>query len=88
MPAKTCDPKLHAGPQVYADQMLPEPDELTLPMCWHEALLEQLQHPAIINAAKAQQVGPGLQNKGQKLECSHIKGSYARGGVLESFSGQ
>jgi hypothetical protein len=41
---------------VYADQMLPEPDELTLPMCWHEALLEQLQHPAIIDAAKAQQV--------------------------------
>jgi hypothetical protein len=50
---------LHPVPQVYADQMLPEPDELTLPMCWHEDLLDQLQHPAIINAAKAQQVRLG-----------------------------
>lgn len=41
--------------EVYADQMLPQPEELTLPMCWHTDLLQQLQHPAIIQAAQAQQ---------------------------------
>lgn len=72
-------PILAPPPQVYAEQMLPEPEELTLPMCWHQALLEQLQHPAIIQAAQAQQVGAG--GKGFEAEAEAESGAEAEAGV-------
>jgi hypothetical protein len=43
--------------ELYADHLLPQPEDLTLPMCWTGELLQQLQHDAIIDAAQQQQVG-------------------------------
>jgi hypothetical protein len=42
--------------QHYTQALLPQPEELTLPLCWDADMLRELQHPAIINAAQAQQV--------------------------------
>ncbi|GIM10040.1 hypothetical protein Vretimale_13795, partial [Volvox reticuliferus] len=39
----------------YCDELLPTPEQLTLPMCWGEARLAQLQHADIAQAAAAQQ---------------------------------
>ncbi len=41
----------------YANELLPEPQQLILPMCWGEEHLRELQHAAISNAALKQQVG-------------------------------
>jgi len=43
----------------YADALLPQPAALTLPLCWEEGLLRELQHGAIEAAALAQQVRIG-----------------------------
>ena len=42
--------------EAYADMLLPDPEQLTLPMCWHDQLLQELQHKDIIDAAQQQQV--------------------------------
>jgi hypothetical protein len=42
--------------EAYADNLLPQPGMLTLPMCWEEPLLAELQHADIAAAARAQQV--------------------------------
>jgi hypothetical protein len=41
--------------------MLPQPAQLTLPFCWEEGLLGELQHQDIIDKAQQQQVGPAAQ---------------------------
>jgi hypothetical protein len=38
--------------------MLPQPGQLTLPLCWEEELLRELQHQDIMDKAQQQQVGP------------------------------
>jgi hypothetical protein len=47
--------------EAYADMLLPDPEKLTLPMCWHEQLLQELQHKDIAQAAKQQQVSKNPQ---------------------------
>jgi hypothetical protein len=42
--------------QEYTEKLLPKPEELTLPLCWSEERLQQLQHPDIVEGALAQQV--------------------------------
>lgn len=42
--------------ELYAEHLLPPPEEVTLPMAWGPELLQQLQHDAIQQGAQAQQV--------------------------------
>lgn len=42
--------------QAWCQAVLPPPEALPLPMCWTPAQLAELQHPAIQQAAEAQQV--------------------------------
>ncbi|MEW5301267.1 MAG: hypothetical protein WDW38_009476 [Sanguina aurantia] len=42
--------------QDYSERLLPPPESLTLPMCWSESLLQQLQHESIASGARQQQV--------------------------------
>jgi hypothetical protein len=41
----------------YVETLLPEPQELTVPFCLPTALLWELQHDAIVQGARQQQVG-------------------------------
>lgn len=41
--------------ELYAEHLLPPPEEVTLPMAWGPELLQQLQHEAIEQGAQAQQ---------------------------------
>ncbi|GIL54003.1 hypothetical protein Vafri_9560 [Volvox africanus] len=41
--------------QRYCDELLPAPEQLTLPMCWEAPRLAELQHSDIAQAAAAQQ---------------------------------
>jgi hypothetical protein len=42
--------------ELYAEHLLPSPEEVTLPMAWSPELLQQLQHDAIVDGAQKQQV--------------------------------
>jgi hypothetical protein len=42
--------------ELYAEHLLPPPEEVTLPMAWGTELLQQLQHDAIMDGAQKQQV--------------------------------
>jgi hypothetical protein len=42
--------------ELYAEHLLPPPEEVTLPMAWGPELLQQLQHDAIVDGAQKQQV--------------------------------
>ena len=43
--------------QAYTQQMMPQPGQLTLPVCWEEDLLKELHHDDISSKARKQQVG-------------------------------
>lgn len=58
--------------EVYTDQLLPQPEALALPMCWHTDLLQQLQHDAIIAAAQQQQVSSLLSQPCQFFGASGV----------------
>ncbi len=58
-PPSACPGDGDAFWEEYTDALLPAPEALCLPSCWEPHRLEQLQHPAIAEAARAQQVGPG-----------------------------
>eukprot|EP00879_Flechtneria_rotunda_P022438 GHRR01023688.1.p1 GENE.GHRR01023688.1~~GHRR01023688.1.p1 ORF type:complete len:362 (+),score=153.27 GHRR01023688.1:241-1326(+) len=41
--------------ELYADHFYQQPEQLTLPMCWPQQLLKELQHPTLVKAAEQQQ---------------------------------
>lgn len=52
-----------AGPfwEGYCNSILPQPEQLTIPFCLPEAILLELQHPAIIAGARI-----------HKVHCPHV----------------
>lgn len=56
-PRSACPGDGDAFWEEYTDALLPAPEALCLPSCWEAHRLDQLQHPAIADAARAQQVG-------------------------------
>jgi hypothetical protein len=49
--------------ELYAEHLLPPPEEVTLPMAWGPELLQQLQHDAIIEGAQKQQVSARQESR-------------------------
>lgn len=68
--------------QQYAINILPSPASLTVPFCWSQSRLEQLDHPEIIEAARQQQqrlmaLFPALSQSDDEDEPSWMAWAFA-----------